>query len=435
MTGEGYGAGLLEDLNAVQTILVDHLKNVRTEIFNGLAFKVYLDYECFLSRGPYTTEGGQVAGQDEERVSKLSSADKDHVVFTVRTIDQCTDAIGRSLSTIVELFNDIAVQGSGWIWNRSVGMDINVSKKYDRVPIKGPTSDRMIEKIEAQNRGKDAEKKEAEENPVSQGDPTHAGNHLSLPKWLRDAKKEDCFFNPKPYTHKQEDDNLCFSWCILRALHPDGVKDPSTNQFYPGLLRSGNNAQTLSRMGQGQMGNVADLAEGIRQGKISHIRLPEGVSYPVPLKEAVFAQVEELNGISLSIFLIGFKKNEFFPYYASRCMQEGKPHVRLGILQAPLPLRQLHPNGEASVVGILNGENRNSHFVLVTSLPKLLGSVTSVKRRQKSRVIKLKEPGHKEETLYYDNYLNQFSSVHGSQGLLDHQLACLHDRPTKFNLP
>ncbi len=80
-------------------------------------------------------------------------------------------------------------------------------------------------------------------------------------------------------------------------------------------------------------------------------------------------------------------------------MQEGKPHVRLGILQAPIPLLQLLPNGEASVVGILNGENRNSHFVLVTNLPKLLGSVTSAKRRQKSRVVKPGEPWHKEETL------------------------------------
>jgi len=208
------------------------------------------------------TKGGQVAGQDEERVFKLSSADKDHVVITMCTSDQCTDTIGQFLSTIVELFNNIAVQESSWIWNRSVGMDINVSKKYDRVPIKGPTSDHMIEKIEAQNRGKNAEKK-VKENPVSQKDPTHAGNHLFLPKWLRDAKKEDYFFNPKFYMHKQEDDNLCFSWCILRALHPDGVKDSSMNQFYPGLLWSGNNAQTLFQMGQGQMRNVADLAEGI----------------------------------------------------------------------------------------------------------------------------------------------------------------------------
>lgn len=115
MTGKGYGTGLLEDLNVVQTILVDHLKNVCTKIFNGLPFKVYLEYECFLSRGLYTTEGGQVAGQDEERIFKLSNADKDHIVITMRTSDQCTDTIGQSLSTIVELFNDIAVQGSGWI--------------------------------------------------------------------------------------------------------------------------------------------------------------------------------------------------------------------------------------------------------------------------------------------------------------------------------
>ena len=86
-------------------------------------------------------------------------------------------------------------------------------------------------------------------------------------------------------------------------------------------------------------------------------------------------------------------------------------------------------------MSILNGENRNSHFVLVTNFPKLLDSVTFAKRRQKSRVIKPEEPWHKEETLYCNNCLNRFSSVHGSQSLLDHQLACLHDRPTKFEQP
>ena len=312
MTGEGYGAGLLEDLSVVQTILVNYLKNVRTEIFKGLAFKVYLKYKCFLSRGPYTAEGDQVAGQDEERVFKLSSTHKDHPTITVRTINQCTDAIGRSLSTIVHFFDDIAVQGSGWVWNRSVGNNINISKKVDRVPLKGPTSDRMIERMEAQTCGKDLEKKEEEENPITQRDPTHTGGHLSLPKWLRDAKKEDCFFNPKPYIHKQEDDNLCFNWCILRALHPDGVKDPSTNLFYPGLLRSGNNVRALSWMEQRQMENVADLAEGIRQGKISHIQLPEGVSYPVPLKEAVSAQVEELNVSCSPSSSSGSRRTRFF---------------------------------------------------------------------------------------------------------------------------
>ena len=50
----GVWGGIFEDLSAVQTILVEHLKNVRSEIFKGLAFKVYLEYECFLSRGPYT---------------------------------------------------------------------------------------------------------------------------------------------------------------------------------------------------------------------------------------------------------------------------------------------------------------------------------------------------------------------------------------------
>ena len=49
MTEEGYETGLLEDLNAVQTILVNYF-NVHIKIFNGLTFKVYLEYECFLLR-------------------------------------------------------------------------------------------------------------------------------------------------------------------------------------------------------------------------------------------------------------------------------------------------------------------------------------------------------------------------------------------------
>jgi len=51
----------------------------------------------------------------------------------------------------------------------------------------------------------------------------------------------------------------------------------------------------------GQMGNMANLAEGIWQGKIAHIHFPEGVSYSVPLKDLVFTKVEELNNISLSL--------------------------------------------------------------------------------------------------------------------------------------
>jgi len=99
------------------------------------------------------------------------------------------------------------------------------------------------------------------------------------------------------------------------------------------------------------MGNVVDLVEGIWQGKIIH--LPEGVFYPVPLKNSVFAEVEELNSILLSIFLIGSKKDEFFLYYASHRMQERRPHVRLGLLQVQFPNIHHHPNGEASIVGTL----------------------------------------------------------------------------------
>ena len=88
-------------------------------------------------------------------------------------------------------------------------------------------------------RNKELEKESAnaeenEQDPASAGgEPTHGGSYLILPKWLRDTKKEECFFNPKPMSRKKEDDNRCFSWCILRALHFNGIKDPATGQFYP----------------------------------------------------------------------------------------------------------------------------------------------------------------------------------------------------------
>ena len=145
-----------------------------------------------------------------------------------------------SISTIIELFQDIATQGSGW--NHSMGLDILVSRKYDHVPLKGLTSNVMKEKMaKKEQKNKEIEKEsekveEKKQNPASaEGEPTHGGSYFILSKWLRDAKKEECFFNPKPMSHKKEDDNFCFSWCIFQALHANGIRDPAMGQFYLGL--------------------------------------------------------------------------------------------------------------------------------------------------------------------------------------------------------
>jgi len=128
-----------------------------------------------------------VAGQEEERVYTLNSAAKDKAVITVCTNDQCTDAVGQSISAIIELFQDIATQGSGCTWNRSVGLDVLVSKKYDRIPLKGPTSDCMIEKMvkkeqETKNSKKRAQtrKKTNRIPPVQEGNPPTEAATLSF---------------------------------------------------------------------------------------------------------------------------------------------------------------------------------------------------------------------------------------------------------------
>lgn len=180
MVRDQYGAGLLEDLSAVQDIMVHHLESIRTEEFNGLAFKVYIKYECFLSKGPYTIKGGKVAGQQEKKVFKLSSAAKDKAVITVCTREQCIDAASQPLMAIIELFHDIVLQRSSWIWNRSMGFDVNVSRKFDQVPMKGCNSDHMIEKmVEAEQE----EEKGQNCAGVEGSEPTHGGHHFPLPKW------------------------------------------------------------------------------------------------------------------------------------------------------------------------------------------------------------------------------------------------------------
>jgi len=103
---------------------------------------------------------------------------------------------------------------------------------------------------------------------------------------------------------------------------------------------------------------------------------------------------------------LGQKKDEFFPYYASCYIKEGKLYIYLGLLQKLLPNRHIHLNGEASIVGILGGGSCNSYFILVTNLPELLGYVSLAKRRQKGRVTILGKQWHKEETIYCDNCLN-----------------------------
>lgn len=440
MTGSKYGEGMIQDLAKVQHMVTEHLKSIRENTFKGKPMKVYMEYDFFMTRNPwFNVQTGQVTGQPETQEFNISSASNQGSLIDIRSVNGCEAAVSRMLSILQHEFADVGTRGSGWKWERSLGMNIKVNRKVDRVPMKGNAADRQIENIIARE-----EASLPASIDIGQGE--KGGAHLPLPAWLRKTGRVDCFFNPKPMTYKKADDNLCFSWCILRALNLYGVKDPETGQYYEGLDRFNERfhrapGQQTNGMGYKQMGNVGDLAEAVAQGVLRHVSLPEGVEYPVPVKETLFEEVERLNGISLSVFMLGSNEDEFYPFFASRCMQEGKPHVRLAILQSRIPPKL----GKEGVVMDLNRVEVSTHFVLVLDMEKLLGGIA---KRYGTRfrdgledlpdgTVGVGEDGRWElqRTLYCDNCLNRFSSLKGSQSFLEHQRGCLFDKPTDFALP
>lgn len=449
------GKNILEDLTAIKDKIEGQLKTIFVNVFNKRAFKMYLEYEFLMERGAYVDpEGHQDSAQ--EQLFKVSSADKDKYTQVIRNIQNCDSQLSQAMTAIMELYTNLANQGSGWRWKRSIGLSINVSRKVDSVPIRGQGADTAIRRNEEEDNTSPPSSDEREESEADEhGDkekhpedvegPSTGGEYLPLPKWLRDKRQQaQCIFNPHPMTvdhRKREDDDHCFSWAILRGLNMLGVVDPANpmGQPYEGYDRfnlryrpnnKGRREEENHHGGRGykSMGNVGDLAAGIEDGLISHIRLPDGVQYPVPLKDKVFEEVERLNGISLSVFLIDSKDGPYSisPFYTSRSQETfgqnergKKPHIRLGLLISQKPKLV-----NRSVCGSFNDLLYNAHFVLIHDLVGLCGAVNAKR-------------GHisKKSTFYCDNCLNRFSRMEGLNGLKEHREACLYNKPTKLTLP
>lgn len=445
------GKNIMDDLTAIKDKIEGHLKHIFVNVFSKRAFKMYLEYEFLMERGAYVdSEGHQDSAQ--EQLFKVSSADKDKYTQIIRNIQNCDSQLSQAMTAIMELYTNLANQGSGWRWKRSIGLSINVSRKVDSVPIRGQGSDTAIRRNEEEDAPSDAEVEESseadehgdkEKNPERVEGPETGGDYLPIPKWLRDKRNQAlCVFNPHPMTGKRADDDHCFSWAILRGLNPSGVVDPAspTGLPYEGYDRynlrfqpnkNGRKEDDRHHGGRGykSMGNVGDLAAGIEDGLIQHIRLPDGVHYPVPLKDRVFEEVEKLNNISLSIFLIDSKDGPYSisPFYTSHTQETfgenetrgKKPHIRLGLLISQKPKLV-----NRSVCGSFNDLLYNAHFVLIQDFVGLCGAVNA-KRGHNS----------KKPTFYCDNCMNRFSSLDGLNGLKEHREACLYNKPTKLTLP
>lgn len=115
----------------------------------------------------------------------------------------------------------------------------------------------------------------------------------------------------------QNQDDKCFLWCVLAAIHPVNHNPHRVQHYLP------------------------------FQDELNM----NGISFPTPLSQ--IKKFEEQNKISINVF--GFEK-ELFPLYISQLDQAAK-----------------------NVDLLYSQENGNSHFCLITDLNRVLGSIKDIR--------------------------------------------------------
>ena len=146
-------------------------------------------------------------------------------------------------------------------------------------------------------------------------DPIKAGSYIDLPKEL---KNKNAIINMK-----NEDNNKCFLWCVLRALNPSKDKHPSRIDKD---LKSKKNTLNM-----------------------------EGITYPVDLKD--IKRFEKQNP-DISISVLGYSKDErIYPLRISKFTKMKKEDER-----------------KHNIVLLLIKNGDNSHYCLINNLSRLLTS-------------------------------------------------------------
>jgi len=453
-----FGKGMMEDMAIAQRLCDRQVRFARDTDFSTRTpdgkieshpFKIYMEYTCIMERKTMTdTDGSHYAA--EKRPFELSSVNVEEQpvrqgshadppigmggagMQVIRFPGAIPGAVGQCLAAIMQAFNNIKQQGSGWVWSESVRMTIHANRVFPKLPAGGHAAEKRI--LEATQAPPIADAMDVEPPPPVD---EYAGAYLPLPNWLRSGGFAPYIFNPRPYTYKKADDELCFSWCILRAQNPSGVRQrPGEPAIVPGMERRSpryrrkKKSATHGDVEQSPFypyGNVADLAEGVSQGILSHVRLPEGVEYPVPLKTEVLQKIEDLNGFSFSIFKIGPK--ELMPYYCSTRQGKDRPHYRLGLLQSTVPQK-----ARESAFGMFDPQHFNFHFVLILDLVAIEGrSQPNQKYGREGRASDSSMP--ESGTLICDNCMCRFSARSKKNTYEEHIAACIHNQATRLKLP
>lgn len=140
--------------------------------------------------------------------------------------------------------------------------------------------------------------------------PLSAGKYTTLPKQIQHLKG---------IVNMQNDDEKCFLWCILAALHPKGKNPQRIQQYYP-------------------YENDLNL---------------NGITFPTPISK--IQKFEKQNNISINVF--GYE-NDFFPLYISE-LESANANVDLLYVE----------------------QDGNSHYCLIKDLNRVLGSTKRAKRK------------------------------------------------------
>ncbi len=440
----GNGKTMHDDLATAEKVLTKWLTNIRSKSpYNGKPFKMYMEYSMIQGRGAIVDSKGFLVASEEEDCVTINSASNGKEINTVTPLAKASRHVAKCLSNIRENYDNMKEEGSGWVWIRSVSMVVSLNRVFPMVPVAGESGEKRIEKLvdkesAVAERAAHVAAAEKEKCPEDEGESTHTGGKwLDIPKWLKEVTvlgEPDAFpvFNPKPKPTSPEA-NMCFSWCVLAALHPKDV-----NGKYERHLEIYNQTADKLRWARGyiSMGNVAYLFHAIEDGDLHHVRLPEGIGYPVPLDEEVFNQIEELNpSVSISVFCLGRGKGEITPFYASRRrLEPGRTHVRLGVVQAHKPIRI-----PKSAVGYLDTNSYEHHFVLLDRFDDIMRvayTAVGAKGSVGWAKCKVKKNGKKRSGIHYcDNCLNRFQRRRGQHGLEGHMEACIFNKPTQLVLP
>lgn len=140
--------------------------------------------------------------------------------------------------------------------------------------------------------------------------PLSAGKYTTLPKQIQHLKG---------IVNMQNDDEKCFLWCILAALHPKGKNPQRIQQYYP-------------------YENDLNL---------------NGITFPTPISK--IQKFEKQNNISINVF--GYE-NDFFPLYISE-LESANANVDLLYVE----------------------QDGNSHYCLIKDLNGVLRSTKRAKRK------------------------------------------------------